>query len=260
MDRKQMKVLSVVMVMLACTIVSGHFQVIRPGVDVVLPGEDRVLGLEILFTHPMAGGPVMQMEKPVRFGVLVDGKSEDLMGSLEERLVDGKRIYDSSYEVGQPGDHIFFIEPGAYWEPSERKMIVHYTKVVVNSMGEERGWDSMVGLPVEIEPLVRPYGLWTGNVFRGVVRRGDGRAVAFAEIEVEYLNDGTVDASGPGVTQVIKADVNGVFCYAMPRAGWWGFAALLDGKEQMVNPSGEMVDVELGGVMWVRCSDMVEVD
>jgi cobalt/nickel transport protein len=55
---------------------------------------------------------------------------------------------------------------------------------------------------------------------------------------------------------VIKADAGGVFSYAMPRAGWWGFAALVDGDRKMANPDGEMVDVELGGLMWVKTVDM----
>ena len=136
-------------------------------------------------------------------------------------------------------------------------MIVHYTKVVVNAMGEEDGWDALVGLPVEIEPLVRPYGLWTGNAFRGVVRK-NGKPVPFAEIEVEYLNRGGAvkPPADAFVTQVIKANADGAFSYALPRAGWWSFAALVDGDEKMKNPEGEAVDVELGGLIWVRCVDM----
>jgi cobalt/nickel transport protein len=115
----------------------------------------------------------------------------------------------------------------------------------------------MVGLPVEIEPLVRPYGLWTGNTFRGIVRKG-GKPVPFAEIEVEYYNEGRAvePPADPFVTQVVKAGADGEFAYTMPRAGWWGFAALVDGDEPMANPDGEMVDVELGGLMWVRVLDM----
>jgi cobalt/nickel transport protein len=50
---------------------------------------------------------------------------------------------------------------------------------------------------------------------------------------VEYLNQssdsrGIVRPHRPYVTQVVKADKNGVFSYAMPRAGWWGAAALED--------------------------------
>ena len=235
----------------------GHFQVLVPSADVVTAESDKTVELDIVFTHPMEGGPVMNMTPPERFGVLVRGKPHDLMGTLQARTISGKTAYRASYKVTAPGDHVFYLEPAPYWEPAEGKMIVHYTKVVTNAYGDSDGWDAMVGFPVEIEPLVRPYGLWTGNLFRGIVRSG-GKPVPFAEIEVEYRNvGGKVTApSDPFVTQVIKADGNGVFAYAMPRAGWWAFAALVDGPTKARNPQGEDVDVELGALMWVRCVDM----
>jgi cobalt/nickel transport protein len=55
---------------------------------------------------------------------------------------------------------------------------------------------------------------------------------------------------------VLKTDPNGVFSYTMSRAGWWGFAALIPGEEKMKNPEGKPVEVELGGLMWVKTVDM----
>jgi len=234
---------------------SAHFQALLPSTDMVeRPGR---ISLNILFTHPMEQGPIMNMGKPKRFGALLDGRKQDLLGTLKARKLEGKTAYTAEYEIRRPGDHVFFLEPAPYWEPVEGKMIVHYTKVVVNSMGEEVGWDAMAGLPVEIEPLVRPYGLWTGNAFRGIVKV-NGKPEPFAEIEVEYWNEGRKVAipADPFITQVIKADGNGVFSYTMPRAGWWAFAALVEGERKIRNPDGEMVPVELGGLMWVRCADM----
>lgn len=40
----------------------------------------------------------------------------------------------------------------------------------------------------------------------------------------------------------------------MPRAGWWGFAARIEGE--MVEHEGRRVEVELDGLIWVRCVDM----
>ena len=240
----------------AARVASGHFLVLVPSTDIVTAEGRKTVALDVTFTHPMEQGPVMEMARPKQFGVLVGGKKTDLLGTLKARKVGGKTAYAASYRAKAPGDYVFYIEPAPYWEPAEGKMIVHYTKVVVDAFGAEEGWDAMVGFPVEIEPLVRPYGLWTGNQFRGIVRRG-GKPVPFAEIEVEYLNaGGKVKApADPFVTQVIKADAHGVFSYAMPRAGWWGFAALLDG-EKMRNPEGKMVDTELGALIWVRAVDM----
>jgi cobalt/nickel transport protein len=242
---------------LAAGMAGAHFQVLIPSQDIVTAAGNRTVALNVAFTHPMEQGPAMEMGEPVRFGVLADGEQHDLREILEPKKLDGKTAYDAAYRVRAPGDYVFYIEPSPYWEPAEGKMIVHYTKVVVDAFDAQEGWDAMVGLPVEVEPLVRPYGLWTGNAFRGVVRK-DGEPVPFAEVEVEYYNEGLqVEApSDPFVTQVVKADANGVFSYTMPRAGWWGFAALVDGDERMANPEGEMVDVELGGLIWVKATDM----
>ena len=56
----------------------------------------------------------------------------------------------------------------------------------------------------------------------------DGKRMPFAEVEIEFYNK-EEKAEAPNeymVTQVVKTDRNGVFTYAVPKAGWWGFAAL----------------------------------
>jgi cobalt/nickel transport protein len=234
----------------------AHFQEVIPSRDIIASGDDAALDLEITFTHPFEGGPVMDMTPPVRFAVLANGNIEDLTDRLRPRSVDGKTGYQATYTVAQPGSYVFHLEPAPYWEPAEEIMIVHYTKVVVDAYGAGDGWDAMVGFPVEIEPLVRPFGLWTGNAFTGIVRK-DGEPVGFAQVEVEWRNDGSVEApADPFVTQIVRTDSNGVFIYVMPRAGWWGFAALLPGDETMANPDGEEVEVETGALLWVKTVDM----
>jgi len=247
--------------LILCCLLAGaaeaHFQVLIPSRDVVGAEDSKRIELNAVFTHPMEFGPAMEMGVPRQFGVLVRGKKYDMRAHLRPKQVDGKTAYGGSVQFTAPGDYVFYVEPAPYWEPAEGKMIVHYTKVVVDVMGAEEGWDAMVGFPVEIEPLVRPFGLWTGNAFRGIVRH-HGQPVPFAEIEVEYYNqDRKVKIPNDAlITQVIKADAQGVFSYTMPRAGWWGFAALIDGEEKINNPDGEPADVELGGLIWVKTVDM----
>jgi cobalt/nickel transport protein len=234
----------------------AHFQELIPSADILSRESAGRVVLDLCFTHPMERGPVMDMGEPIRFGVLSPGGAEDLKGTLQPVSLDGKRAYRSAYQARRPGDYVFFVEPAPYWEAGEGAMIVHYTKVVVDAFGAGTGWDAEVGLPVEIAPLVRPYGLWTGNLFRGVVKKA-GEPVPYAEVEVEWRNDGSVTApSEPFMTQVIKADANGVFAYAMPRAGWWGFAALIQGDRPVPNPEGRFVPVEQGALIWVQVRDM----
>lgn len=242
--------------MLIAAPAQAHFQELIPSADIVSETTNKTITLDMAFTHPFEGGPVMEMSTPVQFGVFIGGSKQDLKSSLVPRSIAGKNAYQASYTLSAPGDYLFYVEPAPYWESAERKMIIHYTKVVVDAFGAEQGWDAVIGLPVEIEPLVRPFGLWTGNIFRGIVCR-DGKPVPFANVEVEWRNDETVKAPADAfVTQVIKADGQGVFAYAMPRAGWWGFAALLQGNEPMKAPTGEMVPVEQGALMWVKTVDM----
>ncbi len=236
---------------------AAHFQVLLPSTDIVEDRDPRTVDLDVRFTHPMEQGPTMNMALPRQIAVLAGGKRIDLAGRLKPRKVDGKSAYTCSLLTSSPGDYVVYLEPEPYWEAAEQKMIVHYTKVVIDVLGAEKGWDAVVGLPVEIEPLVRPYGLWTGNTFRGIVRYR-GRPVPNARVEVEYYNEGrrVKPPRDAFVTQVVKTDSNGVFSYTMPRAGWWGFAALITGEEKMKNPEGKLVDVELGGLMWVKTVDM----
>ncbi len=236
---------------------SAHFLVLLPSDDVVEAGDPRAVEMAIAFTHPMEQGPVMEMGEPRQFGALAHGRKVDLRGVLLPRKLEGKTAYRATVKLDRPGDYVLFVEPAPYWEAAEEKWIVHYTKVVVDFMGAETGWDQLVGFPVEIEPLVRPYGFWTGNTFRGIVRY-NGNPVPFATVEVEYYNEGrrVEPPNGAFITQVIKADANGVFSYTMPRAGWWGFAALVDGEVKIPGPDGKPADVELGGLMWVKTVDM----
>ncbi len=243
---------------LAASLAAGtafaHFGVIIPSDDIVSQGESRKITLDVKFIHPMEGH-YMNMARPKQFGVLVRGKKTDLLPSLKQKRVKGFSTWEAEYTIKRPGDHIFYVEPAPYWEPAEETFIVHYTKVIVNSMGMEEGWDQPVGLKTEIIPLTRPYGLWAGNVFQGIVLV-NGKPAPFTEVEVEYLNeDGVRIPADPYVTQVVKADANGVFTYAMPRAGWWGFAALSE-DEKKIEKDGKLYPVEIGAVLWVYTRDM----
>ena len=236
-------------------IASAHFQGLIPSDDMVTKSDNRTISLDLVFFHPFEGH-YMNMDKPAKFRVMVYGKKTDLLETLREKKIGEFSTWETNYRVKTPGDHIFYVEPKPYWEPAEDCFIVHYTKVVVNSLGVEGGWDEEVGSKTEIVPLTRPYGLWSGNVFQGIVKV-NGKPVPGAEVEVEYYNkEGKIEApADPMVTQVVKADPNGVFTYAMPKAGWWAFAAL-NTDEDKIKHKGEEKPVEMGAVFWVKVHDM----
>ncbi len=233
----------------------AHFGVIMPSDDMVESGESRQVDLSFEFMHPFEQ-KFMELSRPLEAGVMVRGQRTDLLPRLTEGGKGGHTTWKASYTMTRPGDHIFFMVPQPYWEPAEDSYIQHFTKVVVNGFGLEDGWDQPVGLRTEIVPTTRPYGLWTGNLFCGQVLL-DGRPASDSEIEVEYYNQGEeIHApAAPYITQVLKADETGRFCYAMPIEGWWGFAALNQAPEGMTR-DGRRVELELGAVIWVRTRGM----
>jgi len=230
---------------------AAHFGMAIPSASVVEDKKDATIDLTLSFSHPMemAG---MTMVRPKAVSVLLDGKAEDIAASLKPLKVMDNDAWKLEYAIKKPGVYQFVMEPQPYWEPAEDCFIIHYTKTYVAAFGEEEGWDEPAGLKTEIVPLTRPFGNYAGNVFQGQVLL-DGKPVPGAEVEVEYYNKDNAYAAPNEyiVTQVVKADANGVFTWGVPFAGWWGFAALNASDEKM-NRDGQPKDVELGAVLWME--------
>ncbi|MBW2061713.1 MAG: DUF4198 domain-containing protein [Deltaproteobacteria bacterium] len=233
----------------------AHFGMIIPSDQMVMQDDSKNVRLNLMFWHPFEGHG-MDLVRPKAFGVVVNGRKTDLSKQLKLKKINNRTAWETTFQVRRPGLYVFFMEPQPYWEPAEDCFIVHYTKAYVTAIGDDEGWDEPIGLKTEIVPLSKPYGLYTGNVFQGAVML-KGKAVPYAEVEVEYFNqDGRLIApTDYMITQTIKADKNGVFTYAAPRAGWWGFAALSTDDQKMKH-NGQDKDVEIGAVIWVRFHDM----
>ena len=256
--KKQVVCLVVVFLLSVCGIASAHFGMVIPSDTMVMQGDERTVNLMLSFSHPMEMHG-MDLVKPEVFAVESNGKNQSLLENLKETRVMGHAAWEVNYKIKRPGLYVFHMAPNPYWEPAEDCYIIHYTKTVVTAFGNDEGWDEEIGLKTEIVPLSKPFGLYAGNVFQGVVKL-DRKPVPYAEVEVEYYNtDNRSEApTDYMVTQTIKADRNGVFTYAAPRAGWWGFAAL-NGADYQLDYNGEKKDVELGAVIWVRFHEWKQI-
>lgn len=236
----------------------AHFQVILPSTDVVSKRTEAALFIQYLFTHPFEQGPIMEMKRPVEAAVQVRGKKQIITDQLVAKQQNGKTTWEMTFPVKQPGDHFFTLVPELYFEPAEGVFIQHITKVIVNAYGMEDAWDQPVGLKAEIVPLTRPYGVWVGQIFSGIVMY-KGKPVPHAEIEMEYYNKGSkIKAPNSSfITQVLKADQNGVFHSTLPITGWWAFAALIE-DDYTVMKAGKQYPVELGAVFWVKATALTK--
>ncbi len=229
----------------------AHFGMVIPSDNMIMQDDKREIQLDLSFSHPfeMIG---MELTKPKRFFVVRDGNKQDLGTKLNPWSIMGHPSWTMKYPVKRPGAHAFVMEPQAYWEPAEDCYIIHYTKTIVAAFGHDTGWDEDLGLKTEIVPLSRPFGLYAGNLFQGIVKL-HGKPVPHAEVEIEFYNQNQTALAPTDymITQTVKADQNGVFSYCAPISGWWGFAALNTSDEKMIH-NGETKDIEIGAVLWVR--------
>ncbi|MFH2091827.1 MAG: DUF4198 domain-containing protein [Pseudomonadota bacterium] len=244
-------ILVIVLICLCGGPVAAHFGMVIPSDNMVMQEDNRIVNLELSFSHPMEVKG-MELAKPKAFDVLTSGKTTSLLSGLKPIKIIGHSAWATDYKITRPGVYVFVMEPEPYWEPAEDCYIIHYTKTVVTAFGDDEEWDKEIGLKTEIVPLAKPFAQYKGNVFQGIVKL-DGKPVPYAEVEVEYYNqDGKVHApTDYMVTQTIKADGNGVFTYAAPWAGWWGFAAL-NTADYKIKHDSEDKDVELGAILWIK--------
>jgi cobalt/nickel transport protein len=249
-----------------CLPAQAHFQMIYTPETALDSG--KPIDLKLVFTHPFEAGHTMDMGQPEEFFVVHKGRKTDLMDKLKPTtwtsLSNSGKAYEASYRLRGMGDNVFCLVPEPYYESKEDAYIQQIAKVVVNTAGFPTDWDSEIGLPTEIVPLDKPYALWTGNVFRGVVK-SQGEPVPHAKIEVEYLNHKPImeknafaqeaKSKAPQnayVTQTIKANAHGKFTFGIPKAGWWGFCALGTGPDN----EHEGKDLSQDAVIWVQARDM----
>ncbi|MDR0882929.1 MAG: DUF4198 domain-containing protein [Candidatus Adiutrix sp.] len=230
----------------------AHFGLVIPSAPVVTETKDAEIKLDVKFWHPFENSG-MDLAKPKSFQVYVGGQAIDLRPTLKESKERSFTTWQTAYKLARPGLYTFVMEPAPYWEPEEDCFIIHYTKVYVEAFGVDEGWDQPTpGLKTEIVPLSKPTALYAGNVFTGQVLL-DSRPVPGAQVEIEWYPGPDLKGQAPYenlVTQVVKADQAGIFSYAAPSSGWWGFAGL-NTADYKLKENGQDKEVELGAVLWV---------
>ncbi|MCK0126403.1 DUF4198 domain-containing protein [Gelidibacter sp. F2691] len=242
---------------------SAHFQLNYTEETLIDRPGDVPMGL--VFWHPFENGHVMDMGLPVEFFMVHNGEKVDLSDRLSPATFKGATneaaAYTASVPIKRSGDYVVVTVPAPYYEESEDIYIQQITKVVLNRNTLPTDWDQPVGLPTEILPLNKPYNVITGSTFSGVVL-SEGKPVPGAEIEIEYMaaepdlkafstTDPTAQPMAGG-TIVAISDQNGIFTFGIPKAGYWGFAALGSG------PATEHEGKELSqdAVIWIRAEDL----
>jgi len=228
----------------------AHFGMVIPDKSIITQ-EKKSTQFNLAFAHPFENIG-MDLVKPKSFSVTTHGQTTVLTTTLQPATFMKHNSWTTGFTFKKPGVYQFTMEPVPYWEPAEDVSIIHYTKTIIGAYGDDEGWDTPVGLPTEIIPILRPFGNYAGNSFTGQVLL-DGTPVAAAKVEIEFYNENnTLQApSDYHVTQVVKSDENGVFTFTCPHPGWWGFAALSEADYTIKDPEGNDKGVEIGAILWI---------
>ncbi|MGM0623815.1 MAG: DUF4198 domain-containing protein [Campylobacterota bacterium] len=256
---------SVVAASVLASSAAAHFQINHtPNTALQKPAQIEFVQA---FNHPFADEHTMDMAGVDAFYVINKGRKTDLKDSLKPISFKGNtnvgKGYSFTYPARRMGDHVMVLTPTPYYEKNEDVYIQQITKTMVNVAGLPTDWDADLGLKAEIVPLTKPYALYEGGSFTGIVK-SNGEPVPYAEIEVEYLNAdidmqkhamGALKYSAPQdsyVTMGIKANKDGEFTFALPKAGFWGFAALGAGSDTEYKGK----ELSQDAVIWVEAKKM----
>lgn len=244
MNKKLVSLLAGAVILGSATIASAHFQMLYTPESALKKGGE--IPLKLVFTHPFNAKYTMEMGKPEQFFVVRsrgegEPKRTNLLDTLKPiqwtSLTNSNQAWETTYKA-RGGDHMFILVPAPYFEKAEDVYMQQHTKMIINVGGEPGAWNEPVGIAAEIVPMVQPYNRWTGNIFQGQVLL-NGKPVANTGVEVTYLNHPVMldansfakqsevkDPQGSFGLTTIFTDGDGIFTFGIPRAGWWGFAAL----------------------------------
>lgn len=223
-------------------ILNSHFLTLIPTTDNIKDNSPKI-NFDMIFMHPFEQTGIT-MKKPKGFFL----RGEKLPLFPQTRFI--HKSWTSTYTFKKPGVYSFYVQPEPYFEANEEKFISHVPKIIVSAFGREDGWDEPIGLEYEIIPLVKPFGIYKGNLFQAKVLN-HGKPASNIKVEVELYNTfGLKAPTASHITQVIKTDDNGIFSFVMSHEGWWGFAALIEEGQKELN--GKLYPVENGALFWIK--------
>ena len=251
----------------------AHSQLIYTPLSVI-PADVSSVRFILPFTHPFESGHTMDIGKDESgtvkgmqaFFSLHKGKKTDLLPALNETQFTSSENSGKGFECTLDknsgfrggGDWVLIAVPHPYYEGADDMYIQQITKVIINKGNLDTDWTkrAVEGYP-EILSLVKPYDVWEGGVFRGIVVDSKGSPVPKAKIEFVYLNydidmqanafigSAKLKKSGTGV---ILANNQGLFEFIPPRAGYWCFVASEAGGKKQFGGKALSEDA----VLWIE--------
>jgi cobalt/nickel transport protein len=180
----------------------------------------------------------------------------------------GTRAFKVRYTPKEAGDYIFSFHTGEVREKPQRR-VVDFVKLILHvrhESGAQVGWRRVIGDPLEIVPLTRPYAIPVGTAFRGKVVFNTRSGPRGREFQSQPMLEGVVEAESftpdrrPGWAYLprnrlaVQTDDNGIFSVTLPQAGWWLLSCATDGGP---GEQGSTKMLVRRAVLWLYVGDTV---
>ena len=242
----------VLLILLFPISVTAHTTVLIPHTN-----EDGQKTIKVLHFHPSTGSDLMGIRLDVEDSKYLKGLDSIFMIHQGEEkklhtvaIPDYYTVRDEKRETytipinnksgfSGPGDYIIVVKHKAHWKIQEELYRQKVAKFCLNYGRFITDWPKrLLKNAPEIIPLVPPYSVYAGSLFRAETVNDEGKLIPHARIQVEYLNyklgDMALDTTTIGfikediVNTIILTDSNGGFSFVPPKEGVWTFT-LLDG-------------------------------
>jgi hypothetical protein len=152
---------------------------------------------------------------------------DGMVVDLTDRLRNDGKTSGIRYDSKRIGDTWIVAHVPLSWSDHDTAFSETTVRTVVHQ-GLSRGWETPLGLPLEIVLLNQPYGLLQGDAIRFELLH-DGEPLADTKIYAEKYYDPPMKKPYPSevfVTRTARTDRNGIAMVNLHSPGWWVLYAL----------------------------------
>lgn len=176
---------------------------------------------------------------------------------LTDKLQKNGNVFNIKYRSRRIGDTWIVAHVPMTWSTHDSTFTETTVRTVIHQ-GLSRGWETPLGLPLEIVPLNQPYGLLPGDSFRFEVLH-DGEPLTGAKIYAEKYHTPPLKKPYPSevlLTRTSRTDRNGIANIELHSSGWWVLFVVQELDE--IKQDGQSGVATLQDAVWVYVDEMPE--
>jgi cobalt/nickel transport protein len=190
-----------------------------------------------------------------------DGSTTDLRGDLEPitvRAADGRmaRAFAFTFTPERRGDYVLRLDAAPVWDEEEKHWLQDYAKTVLHVQAKG-GWERVVGQPLEVVALTRPYALHVGQVVKVRVL-SNGKPLAGCDVEFEKFQPKIPVESSlppePMITFETRTDELGYAVVGMYGTGWFALTAVHP-TDKTMDKDGHKGPIVERATLWIHVAE-----